>query len=199
MHAPAATATGLETQAEELTLKHFELARAVTPKLSRLAVLNTGNFIYHEEAWRALQATAAALKVELIEVRVGDQRRSRPPAGGVRSKRRACDSLYVMASPELINWRAQIVDHAARLRLPRGLLPARVRERRRADELLRRHRGHVAPCRQVRRPDPEGREAGHLPIERPVKFELVINARTAKALGLTIPPDLLLRADRVIA
>ena len=56
----------------------------------------------------------------------------------------------------------------------------------------------LSPRSIFRRPDPEGREAAELPIEQPTRFQLILNMKTAKALGITIPQSILVRADRVI-
>jgi putative ABC transport system substrate-binding protein len=193
---PGGNVTGVETQTEELTPKHIELVKAVVPRLSRLAVLNTGNYLFHEEAWRAARKASEALKIKLIDVRIGASAELvRLPA---MCGNGACDALYVMPDPDMINWRAQIVEHAARLRLPAVYFqPEFVRDgglisySADVEDMWRRAAGYVDRILK-------GANPADLPIERPLKFELAINLKTAKALGLSIPGDLLARADRVI-
>ena len=194
---PGANVTGLETQNEDLTPKHMELLKTVAPGISRLAVLNTGKYIFHDEAWRAAAQAAQALKLELIDVRVaasGDIPRllaSTCDKGG-------CNALYVMPDPILINWRAQIIEQATRLRLPAvyfqpefaldgGLISYSAN----IEDLFRRAAGYVDKILK-------GAKPGDLPIERPLKFELIINLKAARAIGLTIPDAVLVRADRLI-
>ncbi len=193
---PGGNVTGVETQTEELTPKHIELLKAVAPRTSRLAVLNTGNYVFHHEAWRAARKTAEALMIELIDVRVGASADlARLPA---MCGKGACDALYVMPDPDLINWRAQIVEHAARLRLPAVYFqPEFVQEgglmsySANIEDMWRRAAGYVDKIFK-------GAKPGELPIERPLRFDLVINLKTAKSLGLTIPGDVLARVDRAI-
>jgi putative ABC transport system substrate-binding protein len=193
---PGLNVTGLETQGEDLTGKHMELLKTIAPGVSRIGVLNSVNYIFHEEAWRAADQAARALKLSLVDVRVGgaeDLGRLAASCGNG-----GCDGLYVMPGPVLINLRAQVIEQAARLRLPAIYFqPEFVEEGGLAsyspniEEMCRRAAGHVDRILK-------GAKAGDLPIERPLKFELVINLKTAKSLGLTIPGELLARADRVI-
>ena len=193
---PGSNVTGLETQTEDLTPKHIELLKSVVPGVSRVAVLNTGNYLFHDEAWRAARRAAETLKLKLIDVRVaatGELDR----LGAVCAKE-ACGGLYVMPDPSTINWRAVIVSQAARLKLPAvyfqpefvdagGLMSYSAN----IEDMWRRAAGYVDRILK-------GASPASLPIERPTKFEFVFNLRTAKSLGLVIPGELLVRADRVI-
>jgi putative ABC transport system substrate-binding protein len=103
-----------------------------------------------------------------------------------------------MLDPQFLNWRTQIVQSAAQLRLPAVYFAAEfVREGGLMSygtdpiELWRRAATYVDKILK-------GAKPGDLPIEQPTKFELAVNMKTAKALGIKIPPELLLRADQVI-
>lgn len=193
---PGGNVTGVETQTEDLTPKHIELVKSVTPRLTRLGVLNTGNYLFHDEAWLSARRAAEALKIELVDVRIGSAADVSRVAAACGNG--ACDALYVMPDPDMINWRDRIVEQASRLRLPAvyfqpefvhdgGLISYSAD----VEDMWRRAAGYVDRILK-------GAKPADLPIERPFKFELVINLGTARSLGLTIPGELLARADRVI-
>jgi putative ABC transport system substrate-binding protein len=73
---PGLNVTGLEGQSEDLTGKHLELLKAIAPRVFRLGVLNSGNYLFHEEAWRAGRESAQALKLSLVDVRIGGAARA---------------------------------------------------------------------------------------------------------------------------
>jgi len=193
---PGTNVTGLETQTEDLIQKHMELLKTVVPAVSRLGVLNTGKYIFHEEAWRAATQAAQVLRIVLVDVRVGapdELTRLTSSCGNG-----ACDGLYVMPDPNLINWRSQIIEQVSRLRLPAVYFqPEFVHEgglisySADIEDMFRRAAGYIDKIFK-------GAKPAELPIERPSKFELIINLKTARALGLTIPDAVLVRADRLI-
>ena len=197
---PGGNVTGIETQNEDLTPKHLELLKTVAPGVSRVALLGTGKYLFLEEALQAARQAArqaaSVLKLSLVEVRVS----SAEEVGKLASAcaKGGCNGLYVMPDPNTSNWRREIVEQAARLRLPAsyyqpefvedgGLLSYSPN----IEDMWRRAASYVDRILK-------GAKPGELPIERPTKFELVINLTTAKALGLTIPGEMLARADRVI-
>ena len=181
---------------EELTSKQIELLKTIVPGVSRLGVLTTGKTLIHDEMWRDTTQAAQALKLKVIEVRVGAQA-DLARLASVCGKG-GCHALLVLLDPDLQNWRAQIVDWAARLRLPTvyatpeyiqdgGLISYSANQ----VELFRRAATYVDKIFK-------GTKPGDLPIEQPTKFELLVNMKTAKALGIKIPNSILVRADKVI-
>jgi len=193
---PGGNITGLTSTADEIEGKRLELLREVIPKLSRVAVLwnpeNPGLLPSLKEIGAVAQGLA--LKLQALEVRTaGDLDRAFNAI--VRERPGA---LHVMGDRLFLHNRQRIIDFGTRERLPviavhpelveaGGLLsygPSYPGMHRRAayfvDRILK------------------GSKPADLPVERPSKFELVINLKTAKALGLTIPPSVLGRADHVI-
>jgi putative ABC transport system substrate-binding protein len=193
---PGGNITGVTTFSTELTAKRFELLKELVPKLSRVALLhNMGNPAAPPE-WEETKTAARALglRAELLDVRSqGDLGRAFELA-----VRQRVDALVIGADGLTQMHQQTIVDLVARNRLP-AAYPAR--------EFVEAG-GLIAYA--VNYPDLyfrfasfvdkifKGAKPGELPVEQPTKFELLINLKTAKALGLTIPPSLLQRADQVI-
>ena len=193
---PGGNVTGLETQNEDLTPKHMELLKEISPAISRLGIVNSGNYLFHQEAWQAATQAGKVLKLSLIDIRVntsGELQRIAELCG-----KGGCDGLYVMPDPLAINWRKQIIEYADRLRLPAvyfqpeftqegGLISYSPN----IEHMFRRAATFVDKILK-------GAKPADLPIERPTRFELIVNGKTAKALGISIPQTILIRADRVI-
>ena len=193
---PGGNVTGVTNQGGDLTQKQIELLKAIAPGISRLGVLTTGKSLVHDEMWRETTQAAQALKLKVIEVRVGapgDLAQLATVCG-----KGGCQALLVLLDADLQNWRAQIIDWAARLRLPAvypqleyvldgGLISYGAN----FEELFRRAAVYVDKILK-------GANPGDLPIEQPTKFELVVNLKTAHALGIKVPLIVLGRADRVI-
>jgi len=193
---PGANVTGLSDSSFDLVTKRLELLKTVVPSTSHIAVLLNPANPSNPLELRKLQSAAPALGVTLLpfEVRGADDitraydaMRSQP-RGAVLL---AGDSIFGLH-------RERIVALAANHRLP-TLYPARhhvdsgglMSYATNFDDLFRRAATYVDKVLK-------GAKPADLPIEQPTKFELIINRKTAKALGLTIPPSLLLQADQVI-
>ena len=193
---PGGNITGLSSFSAELSAKRLELLKEFVPGLNRVAVLwNPGNPGKAAD-WREVQVAARALgvTVQSREVRSRDEFEK---TFNVISKDRP-DALFALGDPLILDQRGRIVAFAAKNRLPAiyehrvyadaGGLVAYGPDVR---ELYRRAAIYVDKILK-------GAKPADLPVEQPTKFELVINMKTAKALGLTIPPSLLLRVDQVI-
>jgi len=193
---PGGNVTGFTTLGPEFEPKRLELLKQAIRTLSRVAVLwNPANPVlplYYEQT----QAAAAALHVALqsVEVRtVDDFGHAFVAIGGARPH-----ALMVLADRFLVAHRARILEFARAKRLP-GMYP--YREYVDAGGLMsyapnnvELFRGTATYVDKILR----GARPGELPLQQPTKFELVINLKTARTLGLTIPPSVLGRADQVI-
>jgi putative ABC transport system substrate-binding protein len=192
---PGGNVTGMTTFSEELIGKRIELLKELVPNLSRLALLhNIGNPMGPPE-WEEMKTTAGslALKTELFDVRREEDLRSSFEA----AVQHHSDALLIGADGLTQAYQQTIIDLAARHRLPAsypsrdfvengGLMAYAVNY----PDLYFRAASFIDKILK-------GVKPAELPIEQPTKFELTINLKTANALGLTVPPTLLARADAV--
>jgi putative ABC transport system substrate-binding protein len=193
---PGGNITGLATLAPELGGKQIELLKEIIPKLARVAVLGNSNEPANPKALREIELAARGygLQLQYSDV-LGPE--DIETAFRAASKGRA-EAVLVQGSPVAISHRAQIADLSVKNRLPvihyatefvqdGGLMtygPS-------ITDLFRRSATYVDKILK-------GAKPADLPVEQPTKFELVINLKTAKQIGLTIPANVLARADRVI-
>ena len=187
---PGGNITGLTTQSFDLVAKRLQLLKEAIPHLSRVAVLWNANNPANAAPWRKAQEAARALGVALLSQEV------RGPADFERvfavMARERPDALLFIRDGLTLQHGGQIVDFVTRKAMPSMLEGSELVA---AGGLMSYEANLVAILVDKIL---KGAKPGDLPFERPTKFELVINLKTAKALGLTIPPSLLQRADQVI-
>ena len=193
---PGGNATGLATQNDELPGKWLELVKETLPKVSRVAVLFHPTYDGGVQ-FKASEAAARSLGVRLQALMV--ERPDDFVTAFAEVQKHRAEALVVSSSGLFYAHRTRLVEFAAKHRLPTiyhqsefvvdsgGLMSYGPDFR----DLFRRSASYVDKILK-------GAKPGDLPVQQPTKFELVINLRTAKALGLTIPQSLLLRADRLI-
>jgi putative ABC transport system substrate-binding protein len=193
---PGGNITGLSMISPELVGKHLELLKEVIPKISRVAVLgnpaNPGTAPQMREAKSA--AHTLGLQLQIVEARDP----SEIDRAIVAMTRERAEAVLVLVDAMLGNHRERIAALTARNRLPSV---SGLRLHAEAGDLMAYganrvdvyHRAAEYVDRILK-----GARPGDIPIEQPTKFELIVNLKTARALGLTIPPSLLLRADQVI-
>ncbi len=193
---PGGNVTGLTVSGRELVGKRIELLKEALPRLSRIAVLWNPESRTQPLSLRDAEAAAKSLG---LQVRPAEVRRPEDleKAFATMARERP-EALAAVASNMFRAHRVRIVELAARHRLPatfsdRGYVEAGGLMSYGPDEKAIFHQLATYVDRILK-----GAKPGDLPIERPTRFELAINLKTAKALGLTIPPSLLGRADEVI-
>jgi putative ABC transport system substrate-binding protein len=193
---PGGNITGFSTLSPQMSGKQLELLKEIVPKLYRVAVLGASTSTSSALALKKTELAAAALGVQLQYLDV-QRPKDIGTAFGEASKGHA-DAVLVLPTAVLSAHRKQIVDLAVKTRLPAiyprtayteagGLMSY---EPKLAD-LWRRTASYVDKILK-------GAKPGDLPIEQPTKFELVINMKTAKALGITIPREIMVQATRMI-
>lgn len=192
---PGGNVTGLSLQSTDLTGKRLELLREVLPDFRRLAILANTGFPGAALETTEVQAAARALGMETATF---DIRRAEDIAPAFDSIKGRADALYVASDPLLNTNRIRINILALGLRLPTML---DLREAVDAGGLMSYGTNFVDLWRRAGDYVDKilrGANPADIPVEQPTKFDLVINLITAKALGLTVPPSLITRADVVI-
>ena len=194
---PGGNVTGTSAPFSESAGKGLEVLKEAVPGLRRVAIVwNPANEVFQAQMLAETRAAAQRLGIELAPVQANDSA-SIDRAFAEIAKLRV-DAVNVLGDPVLAASWPRIASLATKMRLPSVTVSAAYAE---AGGLMtygpslpdsaRVAGGHVAKVLR-------GARAGDLPVERSVKFELVINERTAKAIGYAIPPSLRLRADRII-
>ena len=193
---PGGNITGLSTLAREISGKRLEILREVVPKLSRVVVFGSSTEANDAQALREVELAAGALaiKIQYLDVRGSkDIETSFRAASNGRA-----DALLVLSGAGFIAQRRRVADLAAKNRLPAiyhrvefvedgGLMSYAAS----LIDLSRRAATYVDKILK-------GAKPADLPVEQPKKFDFIINLKAAKQIGLTIPPNVLARADKVI-
>ena len=193
---PGGNVTGLSMMLMEISTKRLQLLKEAIPRVARVAVLWNPGTPWHAKVIEHLKAVAPSLAIELNFVGARTPEEIGPAFSAVI--RAHAQGLYVIEDVFFFTQRMTILKLVSKARLP-----AIYSERQFADtgglmsfgtnfgDLFRRSAGYVDKILK-------GAKPGDLPIEQPTKFELVVNLKTAKALGITIPQSILVRADEVI-
>jgi putative ABC transport system substrate-binding protein len=193
---PDGNITGLSTLSPEISGKQLELLKEIVPKLSRVAVFGISTRAGNAQSLKETELAAGAFGVQVQYLDILGPKDIETAFRGATKGR--TDAVLLLASPVLHSHRTQVANLAAENRLPAiypwvefveegGLMSYGVS----FTDLYRRAAIYVDKILK-------GAKPAKLPVEQPTKFEFVINLKTAKQIGLTIPPNVLARADRVI-
>jgi putative tryptophan/tyrosine transport system substrate-binding protein len=193
---PGGNVTGLSTLAPEIGGKRLELLKETTPRVGRVAVVGTSTRQGTAQILKEMESAASAMgiKVQYLNVQTPPELESAFQA----ASQGQAEAILLMQSPVFNSHRLKIADLASKRRLPAiypasqyvedgGLMSYGVN----ISDLDRRAAIYVDRILK-------GAKPADLPVEQPTKFDLVINLKAAKQIGLTIPPNVLARADKVI-
>jgi len=193
---PGGNITGMSSLLPEMDAKLLALLKETVPKATRVAVLWNPNSHGGVLGFNAMQAAAPGLKVTLLSVEVRRPDELERALTSITPQR--ADALLVLTDPITFGNRGQILEFTVKNHLPAMY---EVREFVNDGGLMSYGPSLVAMIRRV----PvfldkilKGAKPADIPVEQPTQFELVVNEKTAKAIGLTIPPAVLVRADAVI-
>jgi putative ABC transport system substrate-binding protein len=190
---PGGNVTGLSSLSEDLTGKRLEIIKEAFPKVTRAAILSGG---ITESSLMAAEAAAKTLAVQVQPLTIRD---ANELEGAFETVIRRKAQAILFSGGQLLNGnRRQVLELAAKTRLPTmywrsefvvagGLMSYAT------DNADFRRRAAVYVDKILK-----GAKAGELPVEQPTKFEFIVNLKTAKQLGLVLPPNVLARADKVI-
>jgi putative tryptophan/tyrosine transport system substrate-binding protein len=193
---PGGKATGFTQFDFSLSGKWPELLKEISPSVKRIAILRDSSTPAGVGQWAVIQAVAPSLGLDFSPIEVRDAAEIEHGIEAIASG--PVSGLIVPAGSQAVAYRQLIVAQAARHRLPAvyayrsfvvggGLLSY-------GANLVNLYRAAATYVDRILR----GEKPADLPVQAPTKYELVINLKTAKALGLTVPPSLLARADEVI-
>ena len=193
---PGGNITGLSTLAPELSGKRLELLKEIVSKLSRVAVLGTSTQPGYAQVLKELELAAGALKVKLQYLDILDAKDIEIAFRAAKKGR--AQAILTLSSPFLASQRKQVADLAAKNRLPAmypgsdfmdagGLMYYGTN----TPDLFRRAATYVDKILK-------GRTPADLPVEQPMRFEFIISLIAADKIGLKVPPNVLVRATKVI-
>jgi putative ABC transport system substrate-binding protein len=193
---PGGNVTGITMLAPELSAKRLDVLKQALPTVKRVGVLGYRTNPGTAEQLKAVESAAVRSGLTVVAVYVERPDQYDELFAPLRQKR--IDAILVLSDTVLSNDRALIVQSAMRHRLPTVF---DFKESAEAGGIVSYGVNNLDLYRQAARFVDrlfKGAKPADLPVEQPTKFELVINLKTARALGLTIPPSLLLRADQMI-
>jgi putative ABC transport system substrate-binding protein len=196
LNRPGGNITGLTSMSPDLEGKRIELLKEVIPKLSHIAVLWNPVNAFHEIENKQVEAAATALRMKVLYLGVKNQAQFDDAFAQIVKEQP--QALLVLADRVFLHNRSRIMDFAIQRRLPGVYAYLELVE---AGSLMSYGPSYAAMHRRAAYfvdKILKGAKPADLPVERPAKFELVINLKAAKQMGIPIPPSMLYRADKII-